>query len=240
MKAFLLAAGLGTRLQPITNSIPKVLVKINHKTLLEYAIEKLMENGVSEIIINVHHFSEMVKDFIKTLSYPKLRIEISDETDFLLDTGGGLKKAAWFFDDGQPFIVYNADIFTDLDLKMMLAYHIRHHALVTLAVSDRKTSRYLLFDKDMKLCGWKNEKTGELLQAHSQEQIGVKLAFSGIHIIQPEFLKLLDKQGAFPIIPEYVRLSNHHSIFGFNHTNIRWLDLGKPESLKMGEQFYQN
>lgn len=239
MKAFILAAGLGTRLRPLTDSVPKALVKINDKTLLEYAIEKLMKDGVNDVIINVHHFSDMMKNFIGKLRYPDLRIEISDESDLLLDTGGGLQKAAWFFDDNQPFIVYNTDIFTDLNLRTMMDFHRKNKAVVTLAVSNRTTSRYLLFNKELRLQGWKDEKSGVMLPQNIQEQHFQKLAFSGIHVISPEFLQLLDKEGSFPIIPEYIRLCTHYPIFGFDHTGTRWLDLGKPDALKIGEEFLQ-
>lgn len=237
MKAIILAAGLGTRLKPLTDSVPKALVKIDNKTLLEYAIEKLIKNGVNEFVINVHHFSQLVKDFVQTLNYPNICIKISDETDLLLDTGGGIKKAASYFNDNDPFIVYNVDVFTDLNLKEMMKYHLQKKAMVTLAVSDRKTSRYFLFDDNLMLKGWKNEAKGEILPNGLSEKNLSKLAFSGIHIISPEFMNALEKEGRFSITTEYVFLCNKYSIYGFDHTGVKWLDLGKLDALKEGEIF---
>lgn len=239
MKALLLAAGLGTRLRPLTDARPKALVEINHKTLLEYALDKLQDSGISDVIINIHHFSGLMKDFIQSLHYPQLHIEISDESEMLLDTGGGMKKAAWFFDDEQPFLVYNVDVFTDLNIQQMLQYHRLKKSMVTLAVSRRKTSRYLLLDKNSQLLGWKNEKNGEkILEDDLSEQVE-EMAFSGIHIVSPLFLSMIQKNGAFPIIPEYVSLCRKCPIFGFDHTGTRWIDLGKPESLMMGKSFLE-
>ena len=170
MRAFILAAGLGTRLKPLTNSVPKALVKINDKTLLEILIDKLILSGFNKIIINVHHFANQVIDFINQNNF-SAEIVISDESDKLLDTGGGLKKAAWFFDDGKPFLVHNVDILSNIDLKKMYNFHLQNNTLAALAIRKRKSTRYLLFTDDNNLCGWMNEKTGEQIKTENDNCI---------------------------------------------------------------------
>ena len=230
MKAIIFAAGLGSRLKPLTDHTPKALLKINGKPLLAYAIEKLQQAGVTKIIINVHHLAEQIVSYIENNHYHEVTFSISDERDLLLDTGGGLKKSADFFNDNQPFFAYNVDILTDLDLSEMMNFHRKHNALATLAVSDRITARYLLFDNDMRLTGWTNVKTGEKIPQNIDLKHLQQRAFSGIHIINPKLLPLLDKDGNFPIIPEYLRLCTEHHIIGYDHTGNHWIDMGKPES----------
>ncbi|MCL2511597.1 MAG: nucleotidyltransferase family protein [Bacteroidales bacterium] len=229
MKAIIFAAGLGSRLKPLTDHTPKALLKINGKPLLAHAIEKLQHTGVTEIIVNVHHLAEQVVFYLENNHYHGITFSISDERDALLDTGGGLKKAAAFFNDGQPFFAYNADIITDLDLSAMMDFHRKHRALATLAVSKRATARYLLFDDAMRLKGWTNVKTGETIPQSIDTEHFRQMAFSGIHIINPSLLHLLEKNGNFPIIPEYLHLCTEHSIIGYNHTGSYWMDMGKPE-----------
>ncbi len=161
MKALIFAAGLGTRLRPLTNDHPKALVEVHGITLLEVAIRRLVAAGCEELIVNVHHYAEQVIDFIEKNGQFGIRIAISDERERLLDTGGGLKKAAWFFDDGQPFLACNADVLTDMDLAHFYQKHLETGVLATLAVRRRTTSRYFLFDEKMRLAGWQNAKTGE-------------------------------------------------------------------------------
>ena len=165
-KGMILAAGLGTRLRPITNSIPKALVKVDGRTLLEGAIRHLADHGVKEIIINVHHFSEQIINYLNQNKNFGLNITISDESDQLLDTGGGLKKVSGFFNEGGAFFVRNVDIISDLDLTRMMEYHLKTHSLATIAVRKRDTSRYFLFDQDYRLCGWTNLKTGERILSY--------------------------------------------------------------------------
>ncbi|MCL2512032.1 MAG: nucleotidyltransferase family protein [Bacteroidales bacterium] len=229
MKAIIFAAGLGSRLRPLTDHTPKALLKINGKPLLAHAIEKLQQAGVTEIIVNVHHLAEQVVFWLENNHYQGITFSISDERDALLDTGGGLKKAAAFFNDGEPFFAYNADIITDLDLSAMMDFHRKHHALATLALSERTTARYLLFDDAMRLKGWTNVKTGETIPQSIDTEHLRQMAFSGIHIINPSLLHLLDKDGNFPIIPEYLRLCTEHAIIGYDHTGRYWMDMGKPE-----------
>jgi len=230
MKAIIFAAGLGSRLKPLTDSTPKALLKVNGKTLLAHAVEKLQEAGVTEIIVNVHHLAEQIISYLKHNSYHRIKFTISDERDLLLDTGGGLKKAAVFFNDNCPFFAYNVDILTDLNLSEMLRFHCTHNPLATLAVSKRETDRYLLFDDKMHLKGWTNVKTGETLPQNIDIERFEKRAFSGIHIINPDLFLFLNKTGCFPIIPEYLNLCNKHRIIGFDHSGCRWKDMGKPEA----------
>ncbi|MCR9285841.1 MAG: nucleotidyltransferase family protein [Bacteroidetes bacterium] len=231
MKAMIFAAGLGTRLRPLTNDRPKALVEINGKPLLEIAIRRLKYFGFQEIIINIHHFGELILDFLKKNNDFGITIEISDERDLLLETGGGLKKATSFFDDGMPFLVCNADILTNLNLKELYDFHLKNNPLATLAVRNRKTSRYLLFnEKNKELVGWENQKTGEVRWSKPSKEI-VHWAFSGIHVIDPKIFELMPNQTIFSIIEVYLSAAKEHSILGFLHDNNIWLDVGKPESL---------
>src|SRR5664280_1226211 len=161
MKAMIFAAGLGTRLKPVTDNLPKALVPIAGKPLLEHVILKLKSAGFDEIIVNIHHFPDQIIDFLKANNNFSIRIEVSDERNLLLDTGGGIRRAAWFFDDEKPFLVHNVDILSNVDLKELYQQHLRSNSLATLVVSKRDTFRYLLFNDDNRLCGWINEKTGE-------------------------------------------------------------------------------
>lgn len=226
-KAMILAAGLGTRLRPITDTIPKALVKVNGRTLLEGAIRHLANYGVKEIIINVHHFADQVIQYLDQNINFGLNITISNEKNQLLDTGGGLKKSSSFFTGREPFFVRNVDIISDLDLHTMMESHLQSHALATLAVRKRETSRYFLFNPDHRLCGWTNLKTGEKIL--SFEPLGnlEMLAFSGIQILNPEIFALITEEGKFPLTPLYLRLAKDHLIKGFMDTSSKWKDVGK-------------
>lgn len=236
MKALIFAAGLGTRLRPLTQTTPKALVMLQGKPLLQWLVERLIRNGYNELIVNVHHFSEQVKTFLAEKNHFGIRIEISDESDRLLDTGGGLKKASWFFDDGEPFLVHNVDVLTDLDLKVFRERHIHSGALATLAAKERETSRYLLMDKNHRLSGWENVRTGEKISVFPERKT-VRMAFSGIHMIHPEIFKQIQGTGMFSIIPEYLRLAATRKIMIFPHPETAWLDVGKPEDLKRAEEW---
>jgi N-acetyl-alpha-D-muramate 1-phosphate uridylyltransferase len=234
MKAMILAAGLGTRLKPFTENHPKALFPINGKTLLQRNIEYLQAFGFKNIIVNVHHFANQIIDEIKENHGWGSHVVISDETNEVLETGGGLKKAAGFFTDSdEPFVLMNADMLTDLDLGKMLNLHNKETALATLAVTDRPTSRYLLFDENNVLCGWLNEKTGE-----QKGKVGTKKAFSGIHIISPKIFSLIIEEGKFSMIDLYVRLAETHSIMAFDHSNGKLIDVGKPESTILAETLF--
>jgi len=228
------AAGLGTRLKPLTDSKPKALVEINGKPLLYYAITTLKKAGISSIIINTHHFSNQIIQYVHENQFD-IEIEISDETDELLNTGGGLINAKHFLNGNEAFIVYNVDIISTIDLKQMLQYHTNKEALVTLAVMDRQTARYFLFDNENTLCGWKNKK--ENSQRISRQSDSYKeLAFSGIQIINPQIFSLIKQTGTFPIVDTYLELAKTHIIKGYNHTNTLWCDFGKLEELEKAEK----
>jgi NDP-sugar pyrophosphorylase family protein len=234
MKAMILAAGLGTRLRPLTNDRPKALVEVAGRTLLEITIARLREFGVREVIVNVHHFAGMVTEYLREKNNFGMRIEISEE-DALLDTGGGLKKAAWFFlEEGPaaaPFILHNVDVISTIDLRRMLDFHTQTQALVTLAVQQRPSSRYLLFDEQMRLCGRRlvKEQKTELVRPSPQLQ---EVAFSGIHVILPRLLGMMREEGAFSIIQSYLRLAGEgEKIVAYRADGDYWRDLGKPESV---------
>lgn len=236
MKVLILAAGLGTRLQHHTSDRPKAMVEVSGKPMIEHLITRLISQGVTEIIVNVHHFPDSIINFLHEKGNFGIRIEISDERDFLLDTGGGIKKAGWFFSDNKPFLVHNVDILTNLDLNRMLSAHKSSGAMATLAVRNRKTSRYFLFDNSNRLCGWKNESTGEIITSKSPDNLH-KLAFSGIHIMEPAFLEQITQEGKFSITDTYVKQSGANKFLGFCHDETFWLDMGKPESIKAAESY---
>jgi len=239
MKSMLFAAGLGTRLRPLTNDRPKAMVVVKGKPLLQWAIERLVEAGSEEIIVNVHHYADMIVDFIKSKNSFGVRIEISDEREMVLETGGGLKKAQWFFDDGQPFLVCNVDILTNMDLLEFYQKHLESGALATLAVRNRPTSRYLLFDEKNHLTGWKNVTTGEIRSHLSETQLIAQksktLAFSGIHVLSPRIFDYLLDDKKFSIIEVYLRAMKNETILGYEHDEGFWLDVGRPESVKQAE-----
>jgi NDP-sugar pyrophosphorylase family protein len=231
MKAMILAAGIGSRLRPLTDEKPKALVEVQHVSLLEHTIRYLRYYGVNEIVINVHHFADQILQFLKKNSDFGLRIEISDESDTLLNTGGGLYKARWFFDDGQPFFLIASDVITDLNLNTLYQYHLDHHPLVTLAVKHRESTREFLFDQDHLLCGWHNNISGETRWARESAD-PVKIAFSTIHVIDPRLFSLVTEKGAFSLIDLYLRLARENQILGFQHDESYWFEFGRIENLE--------
>jgi NDP-sugar pyrophosphorylase family protein len=238
MKAMVLAAGLGTRLRPLTNDRPKALVEVSGRTLLEITLARLRLFGVREVILNVHHFADLVVEYLKANDNFGMQIEISRE-DLLLDTGGGLKKAAHFFledsrDSDAPFILHNVDVISTIDLQRMLQFHGEKQALATLAVQDRETSRYLLFDDELQLCGRRMGRDGKPEMARpSSEMQPEALAFCGIHVISPRLLTMMTEEGVFSIIPPYLRLAAQgEKILGFRADEYYWRDLGTPEQLR--------
>lgn len=239
MKAMILAAGLGTRLRPLTNDRPKALVEVAGRTLLEITLARLWTFGVSEVIVNVHHFADMVVAYLKAHDNFGMRIEISRE-DVLLDTGGGLKKAAWFFLEGssreEPFLLHNVDVISTIDLKRMVQSHKQNKALATLAVQERETSRYLLFDEQLQLCGRRagRDQKPQIVRPSSRTQA---LAFSGIHIISPRLFPLMKEEGIFSIIDSYLRLAaGGEKVAAFRANEYYWRDLGKPADLQQAAQ----
>jgi NDP-sugar pyrophosphorylase family protein len=240
MKALLFAAGLGTRLHPLTNDKPKALVKINGQTLLQIAIEKLVHFGFDEIIVNIHHFADLMIETIEKNKGWGAKITISDERNELLETGGGLKKVAYFFDTNEPFLVHNVDVIHDLNLRKLYDYHLNNQVLATLAVRKRSTSRYLLFNNEMQLRGWQNIKTGEVKIAKRTQGQLWSYGFSGIHIISPKIFPLLTENGKFSIINPYLKLAKTELIQGFDHSDSVWIDVGKHESLEEAKAFFSS
>jgi NDP-sugar pyrophosphorylase family protein len=232
MKAMILAAGLGTRLRPLTDDRPKALVEVAGRTMLEITLARLRNFDIRDVIINVHHFADLVVQYLKANDNFGMRIEISRELE-LLDTGGGLKKAAYFFTDTeQPFILHNVDVISAIDLGRMMKVHTDNQALATLAVQDRPTSRYLLFDQQGQLCGRQSGRDGkaEVVRPSSETQ---PLAFAGIHVISPRLLGKMTEDGVFSIITTYLRLAAQgEKVFAFRADEYYWRDLGKPENVR--------
>ena len=236
MKAMILAAGLGTRLKPLTDNKPKALVEIKNTPLLQIVLTKLKDYGFDEVIINVHHFADKIIDYLESKNNFGIHIQISDERDLLLDTGGGLKKASWFFNDGKPFLVYNVDVLSDIDLHKLYRTHLLTNSFVTLAVRNRESQRYFLFNKENILCGWKNIKTGETKITRQSESQLKPLANSGIQIIDPRIFNLMPDEKVFSIIDLYLKLAPYYKISTFIHDENYWLDLGKKENLTEAEK----
>ena len=236
MKAMVLAAGLGTRLRPLTDHRPKALVEVAGRTLLDITLTRLRGFGIREVIVNVHHFADMVLEYLNAHDNFGMRIEISRE-DVLLDTGGGLKKAGYFFRDDssrpdEPFILHNVDVISTIDLRRMAQFHTDNQALATLAVQDRKTSRYLLFDRQLQLCGRRSERDGDLELVRSSPQAQA-LAFAGIHVISPLLMRKMVEEGTFSIIKSYLRLAGQgEKILAFRTDEYYWRDLGRLDDLK--------
>lgn len=243
MKAMILAAGMGTRLRPLTEDRPKALITVAGRTLLEMALSRLRKFGVREVIVNVHHFADMIVDYLQANRNFGMRIEVSRE-QALLDTGGGLKKAAWFFLDGKspedtslaPFILHNVDILSTIDIDRLAEAHKARNALSTFAVQDRETGRYLLFDDQGFLCGRRKGRDGPL-QLVRPVTSPHALAFSCIHVISPRIFGKMTEDGAFSIIDAYLRLTAQgEKIASFRADGSYWRDLGRPEDLVAAEK----
>lgn len=238
MKGMILAAGLGTRLKPFTDKHPKALAVVNGKTLLQRNIEYLKSFGIHEIIINVHHFAEQIYEHCRENKGFGAHLTFSDETDMVLETGGGLLKAAWFFKSHGPFVLMNTDVLTDLDLAAMVDFHLSEKPMATLAVSKRDTSRYFLFDKSDRLCGWENVKTKEQ-KISRQTDYYIAKAFSGIQVISDEIFDMIDLRGKFSMVDVYLHIAKTRSILGYDHTSRRFIDVGKPESLEQAGKLFE-
>ncbi|MGL4908772.1 MAG: nucleotidyltransferase family protein [Bacteroidales bacterium] len=233
MKAFILSAGLGTRLHPLTLTMPKALVPINGVPLLEYNIRRLMAQGITEFVVNVHHFAEQIEDFLHKHNNFGCNIAISDERNVLLDTGGGLLHAAHLLVGDEPFLIQNVDVITSFSVQQLLAEQAKSGDLARLAVSARKSSRYFLFDDQMRLCGWRNTQTGEeKLSTLCQKEL-TPLAFGGIHIVSPKIFDLLLPFGSkFSIVDAYLSLAAQHQIAACNMGDVVWYDVGSPAKLQ--------
>lgn len=238
MKAMILAAGLGTRLKPWTDHHPKALAVVNGKSLLQRNIEYLQQFDINDVIVNVHHFHDQVIDAVKVNQGWGSNITISDESAEVLETGGGLKKAAGYFKDETDFLLMNVDVLTDLNLTAMIQQHRNSAALATLAVTERHTSRYFLFNHKQELCGWRNVNTGDEKIARPSLEL-IQKAFSGIHVINSALLPLLSREGKFSMVDVYLDLAKDHFIQAFDHSDSKFIDVGKPESVEKAERMFE-
>lgn len=237
MKAMILAAGLGSRLKEMTQHCPKALVEAGGITLLERCIEKLKSYQVNDFVINIHHFGEQIIQFVEQKHYFDVNIQFSDERTLLLDTGGGIKHARKFLDNGEPFIVHNVDIISDLDIRKMYDFHCQQQALATLAVRERTTKRFFLFDNNNQLCGKVNLNTNERLIVKNKEDKNLKpLAFSGIHVISPKIFSLFPTEEKFSITAFYEQIAEKEKILAYQHQEGMWMDMGKIEDFQKLEQ----
>lgn len=237
MKAMILAAGLGTRMKPWTDNHPKAMVKVNGKTLLERSIHYLQRWGVYDVIVNVHHFAEEVLWAIECHKGWGSNISVSDERDVLLETGGGLKKAAWFFDQEDHFILMNVDILTDLDLSKMIDFHLENRPLATLATTGRKTSRYFLFNAQGELCGWRNVETGAEKIVRRADGL-TERAFSGIQILDRGIFRWLTPEGKFSMVDVYLDAAKTQRVMAYDHSHDKFIDVGRPSSIVQAEALF--
>ena len=244
MKAIIFAAGLGTRLKPITDSIPKALVKIHGKPMLEWVILKLKKSGITDIIINVHYLADQIVNFLDNNNNFGIHIELSKENE-LLDTGGGLKKAAWFFEGESDILVHNTDILSEIDLQKFYASHKKSKSDATLCVRHRKTSRYLLFNNNNQLSGWISKKNNETIWVKNPIIAPNELSFCGIHLISTNLLKSFNPLTKFSIIPEYLRWAVDHKISAYISDHSKWVDLGSIENINsahkiLGQNYFSD
>lgn len=241
MKAMIFAAGLGTRLKPLTDHTPKALVCVAGRPMLEHVILKLKTSGFTEVVVNIHHFGQQIIDFLEANQHFGLTIHISDERGQLLDTGGGIKKASVFFQGDEPFLVHNVDILSNTDLRALYLHHQAEKNDATLLVSNRTTSRYLLFDENNRLQGWLNKKTGETRPENLNDTAGkyAEYAFSGIHVLSPSIFRYMDARwtGKFSIIDFYLANCRQATLKGYIDNHLRLTDIGKPETLAQAEIF---
>jgi N-acetyl-alpha-D-muramate 1-phosphate uridylyltransferase len=240
MNAMIFAAGLGSRLQPLTQNMPKALVQVHQKPLLAYAIDNVVKAGATRVVVNVHHFSEQIAGYLSQHPVTGVEIVVSDECDLLLETGGGLLKATPLFIPHQPILVHNADVLTNCDLSLLVHHHRQTSALATLMVAERKTSRYLLFHRQtMRLAGWQNKETGQLKGVESAEGY-LPMAFSGIQIVDYKLLSMLGEVRKFSITDGYLQLAANESIVGWDRWEGLWYDIGTLEKLSEAEAHYPN
>lgn len=233
LKAMIFAAGLGTRMRPITDNIPKALVSVDGIPLLEIVIRRLKYFGITDIIINVHYLAEQIEAFLAQNNNFGVNITISDERTKLLETGGGLKKAQYFFDDDNPFLICNTDVLSNIDIQRLFEAHQKNAAIATLAVQQRPSSRYLLFDDDMKLCGWQNTKTNDtkIVRPYTSAQL-TPLAFSTYQIISPRIFDYFPpEKEVFSTIDVFLAAAKNNIIKGYNHSEDTWIDVGTPANI---------
>jgi len=238
MKAIIYAAGLGTRFKPWTDQHPKALAVVNGKSLLQRNIEYLQQYGITEVVVNVHHFSKQVREAVIDNKGWGRKILISDETDKLLETGGGLMKAKHLLEGEEPFVSLNVDILTNMDLGKLIAYHHQHQPLITMGITSRNSSRVLLFDETNRLCGWKNQQTGEEKIAIQKLNLIAK-AYSCVVVYEPKIFSLIKQEGKFSIIDAYLDLAADHTILGYDHSGDHLVDVGKTESVAVAEALFK-
>lgn len=237
MKAMIFAAGLGTRFKPWTDSHPKALALVSGKSLLQRNIEYLQQYGVTDVVVNVHHFANQIVDAVETNNGWGSNIIISDETDEVLETGGGLLKAKQLLKNDQPFFTLNADFLTDLNLNNLLAYHKEKKAVISFGITSRKSSRNFLFDEDNRLCGWMNNSTGE--KRISIDKPNLKpMAYSCVVVFEPTVFNLIPQRGKFSLVDTYLSLAAQYPIYGYDHTGDKLVDVGKPESVAIAESLF--
>ena len=237
MKAMIFSAGLGTRFKPWTDHHPKALAPVHGKTLLQRNIEYLQQFGIRDVVVNVHHFADQVKEELRKNNGWGSNVSISDESGLLLETGGGLLHARDFFNPGEKFITLNVDILTDLDIHKLLAFHDEQQALVSFGVTDRKSSRYLLFDENNRLCGWRNTNTGAEKIVRGNDVLRQK-AYSCVVVFNYEIFDLISFTGKFSLIDVYLSLAADHLILGYDHSGDRLVDVGKPASIELAESIF--
>jgi len=237
INAMIFAAGLGTRFKPWTDSHPKALALVNNKSLLQRNIEYLQQYGITDVVVNVHHFKEQVIAAIKENKGWGSNILVSDESNELLETGGGLLKAKKLLQNGEPFITLNADFLTDLDIDALLQFHKEKNSLISFGVTNRKTSRYFLFDEHDRLCGWRNVNSGEERIPVQKNSLKEK-AYSCVVVFQPEIFDLIPQRGKFSLVDTYLSLAADHLIYGYDHSGDKLVDVGKPESVGIAEKLF--
>lgn len=237
MIAMIFAAGLGTRFKPWTNNHPKALALVNGKSLLQRNIEYLQQYGIRRVVVNVHHFADQIIQAVQQNNGWGSEVIISDETGNVLETGGGLKKAEPLLTGNEPFLSINVDILTDLDLDKLLAFHRRHNPLVSFAVTDRKTSRNFLFDEQLRLCGWRNNNSGEERISIKKDAL-IPKAYSCVVVFEPKIFPLIKREGKFSLVDVYLDLAADNLIMGYDHTGDKLVDVGKPESVAVAENLF--
>ncbi|OQA03802.1 MAG: D-glycero-alpha-D-manno-heptose 1-phosphate guanylyltransferase [Bacteroidetes bacterium ADurb.Bin397] len=237
MKAMIFAAGLGTRFKPFTDKHPKALAMVNKKSLLQRNIEYLQQYGITDVVVNVHHFADQLKEAIELNKGWGSNVIISDESNEVLETGGGLLKARPLLEGKEPFITLNADILTELNITKLLDYHQQNKALISFGITNRKTSRYFLFDEDQRLCGWRNVNTGEEKISIPGKQLH-QMAYSCVVVFEPAIFDLIPQRGKFSLTETYLSLASSQLILGYDHTGDRLVDVGKPESVAIAETMF--
>ena len=237
MKAMIFSAGLGTRFKPWTDKHPKALALVNGKPLLQHNIEYLQRYSINDVVINVHHFADQIIEAVKQNSGWGSNILISDETNEVLETGGGLLKAKDLLQNGKPFVTLNADFLTDLNVANLIEFHKNKKSLISFGITNRKTSRYFLFDEDNRLCGWRNTTTGEEKISIVKDNLR-QMAYSCVVVFQPEIFELIPQRGKFSLVETYLSLAADYPIYGYDHSGDKLVDVGKPESVAIAEKLF--